>query len=272
MNWRAMRAVIRKDLTVVLRSKAVILPIILLPLIMQVILPAVFGAAAYFLPEDSEEVDDLGPLLDAFPEALRAEIESLEPNQLFFMLMTVYTFAPMYLIVPLMTSSVIAADSFVGERERKTLEALLYTPLTDMELIVAKLLTGWIPALVVAVVSFLLYMLVVNAVGWPLIGRLFFPNWTWIVLVFWVAPAVSMLGLGLTVVFSSRVQTFQEAYQLGSMGVLPIVALMLGQIAGLFFLSVVLSLLVGLLLWVVDAILLWFSVQTFQRSELLARM
>ena len=42
--------------------------------------------------------------------------------------MLVYLFAPMYLIVPMMVSAVIAADSFVGERERKTLEALLHTP------------------------------------------------------------------------------------------------------------------------------------------------
>jgi ABC-type Na+ efflux pump permease subunit len=39
-----------------------------------------------------------------------------------------------------MVSSVLAADSFAGEKERKTLEALLYTPTTDRELFTAKLL------------------------------------------------------------------------------------------------------------------------------------
>ncbi|MBD3171504.1 ABC transporter permease subunit [Candidatus Bathyarchaeota archaeon] len=35
-----------------------------------------------------------------------------------------------------MSSSVIATDSFAGEKERNTLEVLLATPLTDSELLV----------------------------------------------------------------------------------------------------------------------------------------
>ena len=65
-------------------------------------------------------------------------------------LILVYFFAPFYLILPLMVASVIAADSFAGEKERKTLEALLYTPTTDGELFLAKMLSAWTPAVAVA--------------------------------------------------------------------------------------------------------------------------
>ncbi len=40
MNWRAVRAIVRKDLRVIARSKAVMLPLVLVPLVMLVLMPA----------------------------------------------------------------------------------------------------------------------------------------------------------------------------------------------------------------------------------------
>ena len=45
------------------------------------------------------------------------------------MLVNGYLLAPLFLIVPLMVSAVLAADAFAGEKERKTLERLLHLPL-----------------------------------------------------------------------------------------------------------------------------------------------
>ena len=45
-----------------------------------------------------------------------------------------------------MISSVVAASSFVGEKERKTLESLLYTPIDIASLFWGKLLSAFIPA------------------------------------------------------------------------------------------------------------------------------
>jgi ABC-type Na+ efflux pump permease subunit len=144
-----------------------------------------------------------------------------------------------------MVSSVIAADSFVGEKERKTLEALLHSAITNQELLVGKMLAAWLPAVAVSLGSFLLYGTIANVVGWPIMRRLFFPTSMWFVLVLWVAPAVSGLGLGITVLISSRVKTFQEAYQLRSIVVLPIVALVIGQAAGVLYLSTALTFALG---------------------------
>ena len=44
------------------------------------------------------------------------------------MLVNGYLLAPLFLIVPLMVSAVLAADAFAGEKERRTLEALLHLP------------------------------------------------------------------------------------------------------------------------------------------------
>lgn len=273
MNWRAIRAIIRKDVMVIARSKAVMLPLIIVPIMMQVIMPAGFGLMANLLPASELEGEaDLGQMTAAMPPNVRAELGDLEPRQLFLVLMIVYLFAPMYLIVPLMVASVVAADSFAGEKERKTLEALLHSPISRSELLVGKILSGWLPAIGVSLLSFVLYSVVGNLVGWPLMGRIFFPNAMWFVLVLWVAPAVSGLGLSLMVIVSTRVRTFQEAYQLGGMVVLPVVLLMIGQISGLVFLSVGVALLLGLAIWAIDAVLLLIGVKTFQREKLLAQL
>jgi fatty-acid desaturase len=94
----------------------------------------------------------------------------------------------------------------------------------------------------------------------------------WLVLVVWVTPAVAGLGLGTMVLVSSRAQGFQDAYQLGAAIVLPIVLLLVGQATGVMYFNVGLVLLLGLVLWVLDAALLWFGARTFQRSELVARL
>ena len=196
----------------------------------------------------------------------------LDEAQRWVVLALVYFLAPMYLIIPLMVASVIAADSFAGEKERKTLEALLYTPTTDGELFLGKLLSAWLPALGVAWAGFLLYGLMTNLAAWPVMGRIFFPNGMWLVLVVWVAPAVAGLGLGTMVLISARAQGFQEAYQLGGAVVLPVLLLVVGQATGVMYFNVGLTLLLGLFLWGVDAALLWFGVHTFRRGELVARL
>ena len=71
---------------------------------------------------------------------------------------------------------------------------------------------------------------------------------------------------------SSRAQGFQDAYQIGTAIVIPVVLLVLGQLSGVMYFSVGLVALLGLFLWIVDAVLLWFGIRTFERGELIARL
>lgn len=272
MNWRAIRAIVRKDLKVVARSKGVLLPLILVPMIMLVVLPGLVVLAPAATDLLVTPLAGLDGFIANMPPGLQAELAGLDEAQRLVVLPLVYFLAPMYLIIPLMVASVIAADSFAGEKERKTLEALLYTPTTDQELFLGKVLSAWLPALGVALGGFVIYGLVANLAAWPVMGQVFFPNRMWVVLVLWVAPAVAGLGLGTMVLVSSRVSGFQEAYQLGGAVVLPILLLVIGQATGVMYFNVGLVLLLGLLLWVVDAVLLWFGGRTFRRSDLIARL
>jgi ABC-type Na+ efflux pump permease subunit len=272
MNWRAIRAIVRKDLRVVFQNKGVSIPLIVVPLIFMLILPALAGLVPLFEEDLGATMEEFSMFLEGMPAGLQQELARYEEGQLIIVLMLVYFFAPMYLILPLMVASVIAADSFAGEKERKTLEALLYTPTTDQELFLAKLLSAWLPAIAIAWGGFLLYTVTANIAAWPTMDRLFFPNMMWLALAFWVAPAVAGIGLGTTVLISVRAQGFQDAYQMGAIVVLPLILLVIGQATGVIYFSTWLVLLLGLVLWLISLGLLWFGAMTFRRTEIATRM
>jgi ABC-type Na+ efflux pump permease subunit len=271
-NYRAIRAIMAKDFRQVTQNKMVWLPMIILPLILQVLIPLGLVLMPQFLPAEELDMEDLDMMLKVMPASLSSAFEGLNGAQMWVVLSANYMFAPMFLIVPLMVSSIIAADSFVGERERKTLEALLYTPVSDADLFLAKVLSAFVPALAVTIGSFILYGLVVNLGGYPVMGRIFFPAPVWWVLVFWLAPAVSLAGLGATVLISAKAKTFMQAQQASGILVLPITFLLIGQVSGLFFLSTGLALVVGVFLWALGLWLMWVGAHSFTRSELISRV
>lgn len=272
INRRAIMAIIRKDLKVTLQNKGVTIPLVVVPLVMLIVLPGFAGLVPLLGEGPGSALADLQLMLERMPPGLTERLAHYDPLQQIVVLSLVYFLAPMYLIVPLMVASVIAADSFAGEKERKTLEALLYTPTTDQELLLGKLLAAWLPAVAVALLGFVGYSLVANIAAWPVMGQIFFPPAMWFVLALWVAPAVAGLGLVITVLISARAEGFQDAYQLGAILVLPLVMLVVGQGAGVIYFSLSLVLLLGLVLWLLDLILLWWGSRTFRRAELFSRL
>ncbi len=272
MNTRAITAIVRKDLKVALQNKGVVLPIIILPLILFIAFPWMMSYIPQMAGGVGSSATNIDELLQRMPDGLLSELNGYTEEQQMIVFSLVYLLAPMFLIMPLMVSSVFAADSFAGEKERKTLEALLYTPTTDRELFIAKLAGAWVTAVTVALLSFIVYAVMVNAAAWHSIGHIFFPTAMWIALVLWVTPAVAGLGLVVMVFVSVRAQGFQDAYQTGGLVVLPVIALMIGQISGVMYFSLGLVLFVGLVIWLIDAVLLWFASKSFRRSELMTRL
>jgi ABC-type Na+ efflux pump permease subunit len=165
----------------------------------------------------------------------------------------------------------LAADSFAGEKERKTIEALLYSPISDRELFTAKLLGPWSAAVILGLLSFILYTAMVDLAGWITMKEILLPNLMWVILALWVSPAVAGLGLVVMVFVSARAQGFQDAYQLGGLVVLPVVALMAGQLTGVMFFTVGVVFLLGLVLWLLLVILLWQASRGFHREQLMQR-
>lgn len=272
MNWSAVWAIARKDVGVALHTRAVVLPLVIVPLVLMVGIPVLVGLISGMAARIELASVNIEELTRPLPPNFGAEYAGLNDPQIGYIYFIVYLFAPMYLILPLMASSVVAADSFAGEKERKTLESLVYTPTTDRELLFAKVLGAWIPGAMVGLGGFVVYAIVANIMTLYVADRIVLPNTLWLLLAFWVGPAAAALGLGVTVIASSRVNTFQEAYQIGSLVVLPLVLVVIGQAAGAFILSNWLVALLGLVLWVVVFAVFAIAAGSFRRTTLMARL
>jgi len=239
---------------------------LLVPLVLLVVLPMSVGLAA------NGDTLDVSRFLDLIPDRLSEPILAAPENERLVILVLGYLVAPLFLIVPLMVSAVIAGDAFAGEKERKTLETLLHLPARDRDLYVAKLLVGFLPSVAVAWVGFALYCVVANLVAWPVMHRPFLPTAQWAVLILWVAPAVAAVGLGIMVRVSIRVSNTQEAQQLGGAVVLPLVILAVGQTTGLMLAGTGPTFLVGCAAWALAAWLNVRGARAFTRERMAARL
>ena len=270
MNGRSIFAIIRKDLKVVSQNKGVVIPFIIVFLVFFVGIPALSAFVPAFVESTEISSGDAEKLINQMPAGLQQELSGLDMNQKVTVVFLVHMMAPMFLIVPLMVAITVAADSFAGEKERKTMEALLYTPTTDRELFVAKLLSAWLAAVAMAIVGFGVYTVAANAAAWSQMGRIFFPNFMWLVMIIWVIPAVAGLGISVMVLASARAQGYQDAYQIGGVVVLPVVGLFYAQVAGVMYFNIGVVLLLGLVIWLLTGLLIWLGSRSFRRNRLLA--
>ena len=262
-----MRAIIAKDLIAVRRSKAVVIPMLAVPALLMVVLPLFVGLAAR-APDDP----NVGSILNAMPSDLADPILSLPPREQLIVLVNGYLLAPLFLIVPLMVSAVLAADAFAGEKERKTLESLLHLPISDRELFFSKLLTAFIPAIAVSWIGFIAFCIVSNTVAWPVLHRTFVPTALWLVMILWVAPAVATLGLAVMVRVSARARTSQEANQLGGAVILPLIFLAVGQSSGLLLVDLPIGIAIGAVIWVIALWLVRGGAKRFTRDQLASKV
>lgn len=266
MNIPVIKALLARDLGMIRRSRALMLPMLFLPTLLLVVLPAAIGLSA------RERTLDVGTFVNMLPERIAEPVMSAPPDERLIILVLGYMVAPLFLIVPLMVSSVLAADTFAGEKERKTLETLLHLPVADRDLYVAKLLSTFIPSTAVAWIGFAVFCVVSNVVCWPVMGRIFIPTKTWMLVIFWLAPAVAALGLGVMVRVSLRVENTQEAQQLGGAVVLPMVVVAVGQTTGLLLAGPIVTMVVGLIVWLIAGTLNWRGMRAYRRNTMAARL
>lgn len=220
----------RKDIRSITSEKMVLIPMVVVPLLLCIVVPGAITTLALSLGEvlitGVQYVEKLIPLYPV-PE----QIQGFTERVLFIFLN--YTFLPFFMLVPIMASSVIAANSIVGEKERKTLETLLYTPVTNREFLAAKLLASFVPAVLISWAAFGGYFVVLNLIYGLLRGTLIVRSWIWLPAILLLSPAVSALGLSVTLIVSLKAKSYNEAQQTAGIIVLPFIVLIVVQIAGL---------------------------------------
>jgi ABC-type Na+ efflux pump permease subunit len=257
IDWSAVSTIVRRDFTAILRSRAVLLPMLIVPFLLLVILPIAVGLAS-----TRTQAFDISQVLEHLPGRLADPIRAYPMRQQLVVMVLGYLVAPLFMIVPLMVSAVLSADAFAGEKERKTLESLLHLPVNDRDLFLAKLLGALIPSIGISWIGFVLFTIASNTAAWGVMHQIFLPTWQWLLLIFWVAPAVATAGQGIMVRISARARNTQEANQLGGTVILPMVILAVGQTTTLLVLPLPVCFTVGLVIW---ALAIWLNVRGSRR-------
>src|SRR5262245_15547457 len=251
---------LRQNLAIFVPALIVTFVAVLIPVFVAVIAPAVTG-------ERLSESGDLEVALEMYKKD--PTMQSLDPEAAIQAYVFQY-FLIMLVLAPITSAMSIAASSVITEKQARTLEPLLVTPITTLELLGGKLLGALLPALAVSVGSIALYLAVValtaaNGVFGALLG----PRTLGVV--FLVGPLAAMVALQLAICVSSRVNDARTAQQLGVFVILPIPALLLAQIVGGIELTIPLILWISLGLLLVNVGLMWFAIRLFDRETILTR-
>jgi len=275
MRLRVKKAmlVFRKDWREVSRNWQVILPIVVVPLMISVLLPVLLTVIPSLAVTPGTPLSGFETMIENLPNHIQEQLAGMTQQQVMIYIMALYFFAPFFLIIPLMASSVIASDSFAGEKERKTIEALLATPISDGELFLGKMLVSFIPSMIVTGISFFLYSTVFDLLSFSIFNdALLLPNLDWILLIFGLAPVVALASIGLTVMISAKVKGFREAQQISVILLIPILALVFGQVTGaIIFGPMVITALIGLFA-IIDLAVFKIGVKLFKREEILSKL
>ena len=173
------------------------------------------------------------------------------------------------MIIPIMASSVMAASSFVGEKEKHTLETLLYSPLSQGQLFQSKILAGFSVGMMISFSSFVAMLLVMELESFFLTGNLLLPAASWLVIMLLIAPAISLIAIAVTVRSSAEAQTIEEAQQRAVFLIFPILALLIGQFTGIILISAGLLWGVGIVLAALAILLVKRAAGNFTYEKLL---
>jgi ABC-2 type transport system permease protein len=183
----------------------------------------------------------------------------------------VIQFLLLFLIMPVMIPATIASYSIVGEKSTKTLEPLLATPITTIELLLGKSLAAVIPAVAVTWAAFGVFIAgtIIILGNTDLVTLILSPMW--LLLIFGVAPLLSVFGVSAAVMISSRVNDPRIAEQISSLVIIPLIGLFMAQTFGLIQMNLSVTIWIAAVLFALDAVMLYIATQLFQREKILTK-
>jgi ABC-2 type transport system permease protein len=261
---KKIKTIIRKEWAEIFKNRMVIFTVAFLPLIMAAIpLGMLFAMRG---TSGSSGIDSLPPEV---AEAIQCPT-GLSSGQCFQVYM-ISQFMMMFMLIPVAIPMTIAAYSIVGEKTTRSLEPLLATPITTLELLAGKCLGAVVPAILATFAAFGIFaggawLAVENK---SMLAALF--DLRWLIAIFVVGPLLALMAVAFGLMVSSRVNDPRVAEQLSIIIILPVMLAIIGQFAGWFFLNATIIAWTAAALLLLDMFLISLAVNVFQREAILTR-
>jgi len=257
MRKHIIKAIIWKEWRELFRNKIIIFTVLLISVIFSVVLPLVFGIVLTLEP--SHEELPIGGELSGYVTALEKLLAGI-----YIILLPL-----LLILVPVIASNTLAVYSFAGEKEKKTLESLLLIPASDFELLIAKILSVYIPTLAIGFASNLIYFVIVKLHIEATYGVFLLPHPLYLVTVFLLAPVLAFLVIEISVFISIIADNIRKAENLSGTVVLPIILMIIGTLSGMIILTLREVLIITIILIIVSISLIKLLENEFNREKLI---
>ena len=260
-------ALLAKELEDLRGNPALFIPAVITGVI-SILIPLVIAIAVpYFSGERLADSSDFRAAFEMYRD--EPARRGLDPEGA-IQAMIFQQFLILLVLTPVTGAMSVAAYAVVGEKQARTLEPLLATPLTTFELLAGKVLGALIPGMVLVTVCFALYLSGVAVFAHPGVYRtLLLPRA--LLITFLLGPLASLAALQLAVCVSSRVNDARSAQQIGALIILPISALLVAEFTGSVQLTSAVILLISAGLGAVNAVLMAIGIRLFDRESILTR-
>lgn len=258
-------AIIDKEWAEVLRNKLILMTMALLPLLFVAMVLGTIWMMQNLPAEEMNDVPGTMMYLTRLPE-----YQGMELSEIFTTLM-IDQYLVFFLMIPLFVPMFIATYSIIGEKQTRSLEPLLATPVQVWELLLGKVLAATIPAVLVTWLAYVVtvagaFLITTNP---ALAGRMISPIWLLSMLA--LVPLITLFAVSLAVIISSRVNDIRLAEQLGGMTVIPFVGLSIAIMMGVVLLNWQTFLIVLAVVTLLDAATVFLGVKLFRRETILTR-
>lgn len=260
----------KREMREVLRDLNLLLPMIALPTLMAA------AASVGILAATRPSTPIVGNLLEGIdfnrlpPGFIRlfalSDLTEYQKNLLFVLKVIIF---PLFWVIPVALTSTVAADSFVGEKERRTIEPLLATPVSNRELFAGKIATAVAPAILGSWLSYLLFGITVVTTINPRFPSPIFPDGDWYFAVAVLVPLLAVLSASIAALISTRVATYRAAYQINGLVVLPVLLIFIPQTMGLYFVSPQALVIGAIVLFLLDLLFVGLALRVFDRERIL---
>jgi ABC-2 type transport system permease protein len=258
---------LRKELHDLRRNRQLLVMNLVLPLLFVGMMIAFAALSPEMMRSEAED-----PLV----KALIAQVTTAPgfaglPVDATFTAFTLRGLLGFFLLMPVILSSTMAAYSIVGEKQQRTLEPVLATPLTDRELLLGKTLAAVLPAMAITWIAGVVAAIGAGFITWSRWGLLLVPDWHWAIALGVLAPLFCSASVLTTIRMSARATDPQAAAQTSALLLVPGFLLVVGAVGRLLLLSATTGLVIAVPLALVNVWLFRHNVRRFAREEILTR-
>jgi len=220
--------IFRKDLDDVVRSKYVLLSIIMMPIFFALVIP--LSTVLPLMYSSDEEITSNADDISFFLKfKLTDNWGELNDQEKFFVLSIEFSLM-IFLLLPMILPTVIAADSFAGEKDRGTVESLIAAPISDSELYLGKLSGALAPTVISTWIASIPFALIINYASNDVLGYSYYPNVNFFLAVFIFGPLLGFASTNFMMWVSTKTNSSRDAQQLGSLIILPLMLILFSAI------------------------------------------